>query len=146
MHSIFRIIIVFFVTLLLIAHLIVLSFFFYPVPKMLNLAMGYHVEYVALSNIPEHVIQAFLQENYSVRLLSDDKYSVRKITTKLLNVRMNKFFDEDERLELYLNTLNFGGDIIGIELASNYYFKKSVSDLSFEESLTLAGLYKVFRQ
>ena len=61
-------------------------------------------------------------------------------------VKQQKLFDEDERQELYLNALDFGDDVIGIQSASDYYFKKPVSNLSFEEALTLAGLYKIFRQ
>jgi len=77
--------------------------------------------------------------------LTENNSPIRKIASKVLTIRQNKFFDNNERQELYLNTLDFGGDIIGVEAASNYYFKKPVSDLSFEESLTLAGLYKIFK-
>ena len=122
-----------------------------PMPKLLNLALASDVEYISLSETPEHIRQVFsMDDNQSINnILPKARFANHvfgeRVVMKILDLRQNKFFDKNERHELYLNTLDFGGDVIGIESASNYYFKKPISDLSFEESLTLAGLYKIFK-
>ncbi len=40
----------------------------------------------------------------------------------------------------YVNKLNFGGNIRGVEKASQYYFNKNVSQLNISESALLAGI------
>ncbi len=143
MRSTFHFIIGVIVLVLILAHLLVIGLFICPTPKLLNVALAHNVEYVTLSDIPEHVRHVFSNDQL-VDLLEDDN-PLHQIASKVLTVRQNKFFDENEKQELYLNTLDFGGDVIGIESASNYYFQKPVSDLSFEEALTLVGVYKIFK-
>lgn len=45
-------------------------------------------------------------------------------------------------LELYLNTIYVGGEgnLHGVELASRYYFNKSVGDLDLAECAFIAGI------
>lgn len=47
---------------------------------------------------------------------------------------------KDQILELYLNLIFLGDRAYGVEVASNYYFSKSASDLSLAESAFLAGI------
>ena len=47
---------------------------------------------------------------------------------------------KDEILEEYLNLIYVGPNMYGIETASQYYFNKSVVDLSLEECAYLAGI------
>ena len=47
---------------------------------------------------------------------------------------------KDEILELYLNLIFLGGRTYGVEVASQYYFSKSASDLTLAESAFLAGI------
>lgn len=55
---------------------------------------------------------------------------------------MKKKYSKDEILEKYLNTIYFGDNVYGIENASNYYFDKSASKLTLNESAVLAGIVK----
>jgi hypothetical protein len=142
MKSTFHFIIGIIILILVLAHLLVIGLFICPTSKLVNVVMASDVEYVNFSDVPEHVRRVF--SNDQPVNLSEDDNPIRIITSKVLMVKQQKFFDEDERQELYLNTLDFGGDIIGIQSASNYYFQKPVSDLSFEESLTLAGIFRIF--
>ena len=48
--------------------------------------------------------------------------------------------EKDEILELYLNVIYAGPNIYGVETASQYYFSKSVENLTLEECAFLAGL------
>jgi penicillin-binding protein 1A len=54
--------------------------------------------------------------------------------------RLEKLYSKDEILELYLNTVSFGEDTFGIEMASYRFFNKPASELNLEEAATLAGL------
>lgn len=71
--------------------------------------------------------------------LNFDKTWKRKIDEALLAIELEVHYTKDEILEGYLNTINYGG-VYGIEAASKYYFNKSASDLTLEESSMLAGI------
>ncbi|MBU0577639.1 transglycosylase domain-containing protein [Patescibacteria group bacterium] len=144
MYNIFRTFFGFLLIVLLFIHLVVVGLFFCPTSKMLNVAMASDIEYIALSEVPEHVRQVFSANGQSA-LLSDSDSPFRHLMAKILTVKNKRFFDDDERFEFYLNTLNFGGDVIGVQAASNYYFQKPISDLNFDESIVLVNLYKMFK-
>lgn len=67
----------------------------------------------------------------------------RKIKEMSRAYQVEKMISKKQILELYLNIIPLGadgGDICGVEMASTYYFSKSASDLSIEESAFLAGI------
>ena len=55
---------------------------------------------------------------------------------------MEKKYTKNEILEMYVNDSGLGGMIYGVEEASNYYFGKTVSELSLPEAALLAGMYQ----
>lgn len=65
---------------------------------------------------------------------------IRKIYEIILSYQMNQELDKKEILSLYLNKLNFGDRIRGIEKASEYYFGKKTNELNLSEGALLAGL------
>lgn len=73
-------------------------------------------------------------------LLSSEKTYVRKIRELVLSVEVEMNFSKDEILEMYLNEVNYGGNIYGIEEASEHYFGKNVEELTLSEASLLAGL------
>lgn len=73
--------------------------------------------------------------------LSFDKTWERKLKEAWLTVQLEVQYDKDEILEVYLNTINYGG-IYGIENASLYYFNKSAENLDLAEAAILAGIPK----
>ena len=75
-------------------------------------------------------------------LLTNEKTYSRKIQEIILSIKMEKQFDKDEILEMYLNTIYFGSNAYGIENASKTYFNKSAKDLTLNEACCLAGLIK----
>lgn len=75
-------------------------------------------------------------------LLSNEKTYSRKIKEIILSMKMEKKFNKDEILEMYLNTIYFGSNAYGIENASKVYFNKSAKDLTLNEVCVLAGLIK----
>ncbi|SFM17491.1 penicillin-binding protein, 1A family [Gracilibacillus orientalis] len=74
--------------------------------------------------------------------LTHDKTWQRKLYEAFYTIRLEMFYDKDELLEGYLNTIYFGHGAYGIEAASKYFFDKSASDLSWAEASMLAGIPK----
>ena len=74
--------------------------------------------------------------------LTFEKTWKRKIKEAWYAFKLETQYTKDEILEGYLNTINYGNGILGIENASKYYFNKSAKDLNIEESTMLAGIPK----
>jgi len=82
-----------------------------------------------------------LVKNY---FLTHKKTLKRKLTEQILSVLLETKLNKDQILEKYLNVIYMGQDgpyqVIGLGSAANYYFSKSVSDLSLSECSVLAAL------
>ncbi|MBP1968994.1 penicillin-binding protein 2A [Virgibacillus natechei] len=74
--------------------------------------------------------------------LSNDKTWTRKAKEVMAAVHLERKLSKNEIFELYLNEIYFGDGVYGIERASNYFFSKSVDDLTIAEGALLAGLAK----
>lgn len=74
--------------------------------------------------------------------LTFDRTYKRKIKEAYLALKMEINYSKDEILEGYLNTINYGNGVFGIENASHYYFNKSASNLTLGEASMLAGIPK----
>lgn len=74
--------------------------------------------------------------------LTFDKTWERKIKEAWYAFKLETQYSKNEILEGYLNTINYGNGILGIENASNYYFNKKAKDLNLAESTILAGIPK----
>ena len=64
----------------------------------------------------------------------------RKIQEQYLAVQLEKQVDKDWILENYLNAINLGQNTLGVSVASERYFGKSVSDLTLSECAVLAAI------
>lgn len=74
--------------------------------------------------------------------LTFEKTWERKIKEAWYAFKLETQYEKDEILEGYLNTINYGNGILGIENAALYYFNKSAKDLNLAESTMLAGIPK----
>ena len=74
--------------------------------------------------------------------LSSERTMKRKIQELMLAVWLERKFDKDEILTLYLNRVYFGAGAYGVDAASHRYFGKSARSLSLGEAAVLAGLLK----
>ncbi|WP_087973665.1 transglycosylase domain-containing protein [Oceanobacillus rekensis] len=84
-----------------------------------------------------------LTQQYARNLfLSPEKTWTRKMKEAFYTVRLEMFYSKEEILEGYLNTIYYGHGAYGIESASNYFFNKSVTDLSLAEVAMLTGIPK----
>ncbi|OHA20707.1 MAG: hypothetical protein A2W52_00375 [Candidatus Taylorbacteria bacterium RIFCSPHIGHO2_02_49_25] len=73
-------------------------------------------------------------------LLTNEKKISRKLKEWMLALRLEKSFDKETILSLYLNEIPYGGTLYGIEEASQAYLGKSSRDLSAAEAAYLAAL------
>lgn len=64
----------------------------------------------------------------------------KKIQEMYLAFEFEKLYSKDTILEYYLNTMNFGGGVQGIEAASKRYFGKSATDLNLVEGAVLIAM------
>ena len=55
---------------------------------------------------------------------------------------MERKYSKEEILEFYVNDSSLGSNVYGVGEASEYYFGKSVSELSLPEAALIAGLYQ----
>ena len=68
---------------------------------------------------------------------------VRKFEDIYLAVfKLEKKYSKEEILEFYVNNHFLGGNIYGVQEASNAYFGKDVSELNLSEAAILAGMFK----
>lgn len=72
--------------------------------------------------------------------LSGEKTFTRKIKEALIAINIERNFTKKEILELYFNTVSYGGNTIGIESASQRYFGKKTQELTKKEAVFLASL------
>ncbi len=75
-------------------------------------------------------------------LLTKDKKITRKIKEIFLALKLEKNLTKDEILTLYLNNSPYGGNIYGVEEASQLFFNKHASDVTLAEAAIIASLPK----
>ena len=80
------------------------------------------------------------QQTVKNLFLTSDRTFARKIEELVLSVNMERNFDKDKILEIYLNTIYFGSDFYGVHDAAQGYFGKNPIDLTIGECAMLAGL------
>jgi penicillin-binding protein 1A len=74
--------------------------------------------------------------------LTPERTIRRKINEAFLALWIEARLSKDQILKLYLDRSYLGGGTYGVEAASQFYFGKSVRDVSLSESAMLAGLFK----
>jgi len=72
--------------------------------------------------------------------LSTDKSVIRKIKEYLIARRLENRLGKKRIFELYLNVIEFGPGIFGVQAAANFFFDKNVSGLNLEEMVRLTAV------
>jgi len=72
--------------------------------------------------------------------LSTDKNIIRKIKELLIAWRLESALSKDRIFAIYLNVIEWGPGVFGVEAASQYYFGKTVSQLNLEEMVRLVAV------
>jgi penicillin-binding protein 1C len=73
-------------------------------------------------------------------LLSSEKTITRKIKEWVLALKIEQKLSKNEILSIYLNESPYGGNIYGVEQASQSYFGKQSKDLTISEAAYIASI------
>ena len=74
--------------------------------------------------------------------LSNERTLERKVTEAFLALWLESHLSKREILKLYLDRAYMGGGAFGVQAAAEFYFGKSIRDITLAESAMLAGLFK----
>lgn len=72
--------------------------------------------------------------------LSTSRDPIRKIKEWIITWLLEAYLDKERILELYLNVIEWGGGIFGIEAAAQAYFHRSAATLTPEQAMRLAAV------
>ncbi len=75
-------------------------------------------------------------------ILTNDKDLSRKLKEWVLALKLEQMITKEEILSMYLNEIPYGGNLYGVEEASNTFFGKSSKDVTLAEAAYLASLPK----
>ena len=67
---------------------------------------------------------------------------VAKVKEAIIASRIESIYNKEEVLTLYLNTVPFGENIFGVEMAAERYFSTSPKKLTIDEAATIIGMLK----
>ena len=73
-------------------------------------------------------------------ILSNERTYTRKFKEIILATRIEKHYNKDEIITMYLNKIPYGGTAYGIQKASEVFFDKEAKELTLAESVILAAL------
>ena len=66
----------------------------------------------------------------------------RKLKEMYLSIQIEKNYSKEKIMEMYCNQFYLGHGVYGVETASNFFFGKSVADLTLEEAALIAGIFR----
>jgi len=67
---------------------------------------------------------------------------INKIRETYIARRLEKVYSKNELISLYLNTVPFGGNIYGVEVAARQFFNKTAKNIAPESAAVLVGMLK----
>ncbi|MDZ7371467.1 MAG: PBP1A family penicillin-binding protein [candidate division KSB1 bacterium] len=71
---------------------------------------------------------------------SFERSMVRKLQELFITLQIEQQFTKDQILEAYLNQIDFGSGVYGVEPAAQIYFSKHADELTLAEAAMLAGI------
>jgi len=74
--------------------------------------------------------------------LSPERSLARKIKEAVIAIYLENHYTKPELLKLYFDRAYLGGGSYGVEAAAQYYFGKSIRDVTLAEGAMLAGMFK----
>ena len=80
------------------------------------------------------------QQLVRMRYLSDEKTYERKLTELFYAYELEKTFDKETILTMYLNEAYFSNQVYGIGAAATYYFQKPLQELSIAEIAFISAI------
>lgn len=95
------------------------------------------------ASISRHQLQGgstITQQLIKSALLTPERTITRKIKELILAPIVELLYSKDKILEMYLNTVPYGGTAWGIETAAEKYFDTSIQNVTLGQAALLAGL------
>lgn len=80
------------------------------------------------------------QQLVRMRYLSEEKTYERKLMELFYSYELEKLYDKDTILEMYLNEIYFSNQVYGIGGAATYYFDKPLAQLTLAEMAFIAAI------
>ena len=74
--------------------------------------------------------------------LTPERSLTRKVKEALIAVYLETHYTKPELLKLYFDRAYLGGGSYGVEAAAQFYFAKSIRDITLAEAAMLAGMFK----
>lgn len=72
--------------------------------------------------------------------LTTSKDPIRKLKELIITIRMERYLSKRRILEIYLNIIEMGKGVFGVEAAAKKYFNKSASELSRTEAAQMTAV------
>jgi 1A family penicillin-binding protein len=105
-------------------------------PKAILRAIYSNLLHLRFSQGGSTITQQVIKNSF----LTADKTISRKLKEWVLAIKLTQVLDKNSILGIYLNEAPYGGNIYGIEEASQEYFSKHASDLTIAEAAYLAAI------
>lgn len=99
-------------------------------------ALSSYVEYGRRLRGASTISQQLVKNLY----LTPERTLKRKLAEALITEKLELTLSKSQILEIYLNSIDWGRGLFGIQEATQYYFKKKPTDLTLKESVFLAAI------
>lgn len=99
-------------------------------------ALSSHLEYGRRLRGASTISQQLVKNLY----LTPERTFKRKILEALITLKLEMTLTKNQILEIYLNSIDWGRGLFGIQEAAQFYFKKRPAELSLKESIFLAAI------
>ena len=88
-----------------------------------------------------------LSQQLAKNLFPREKYMmltvpIIKIKEMIIAKRLERIYTKDELINLYLNTVPFGGNMYGVQVAAGQLFNTTAKDIDIQNSAVLVGMLK----
>ncbi len=118
---------------------------------------GVDIQRTIVAFVNEYVLKGYFYDNTQggstitqqlIKNITDDKDvsgssgALRKLREIYRAFMLERRFTKEQILEAYLNTINFGGKVYGIEAAADYYFGTTASELTYAQSASILCITK----
>lgn len=88
------------------------------------------------------ISQQLAKNLYPRKRLGKLTVPVAKFKEMIVARRLEKVYDKNQILALYLNTVPYGENVFGIKIAAERFFSTTPFDIKIEEAATLVGMLK----
>lgn len=114
------------------------------IPRFTKIVIDYIRYHDASSGGSTFTMQLVRNTYFSIEDAQGSVERERTLSYKMqqiwLSIKLERVMGKKEIFQLYLNKINFGKNIRGVQMASRYYFGKNCTDLTTSETALLAGI------